>query len=98
MHQPQPPSPTPTITPLRFHSDEALTRRGFWLEVRVAAAARLCPADHLLLGDRCLKAYAEPLTWYEAHSYCAAMGHSLAPLDHFALDRQLSAALAATHT
>lgn len=52
-----------------------------------------CADDFILVDNVCVRVYAEPLTWYEAQSYCAKLGHSLALFDHFELDKQLNRAL-----
>lgn len=80
------------ITSLKFHSDDALTRRGFWVKIKPSDVVN-CPADFILVDNTCVRVFNEELTWYEAHNYCNGMGYSLAMIDNFELDKQLNNAL-----
>lgn len=80
------------IIDFNFHSDDALTRRGFWIKIKPSMVHN-CPADFVLIENRCIRVYNKPLTWYEAHNYCHGMGYSLAMIDNFELDKQLNNAL-----
>lgn len=75
-------------------SDDALTRRGFWLKLKVSNMNNLdCPDNFLLINNMCIRIFNEQLTWYEAHNYCAGLGYTLAVFDNFEMEKQLNKAL-----
>ena len=80
---------TQEILNFKFHSDDALTRRGFWIRVKVSQQVE-CPVNFILVGNMCIRVYNKLLTWYDAQNYCTGMGYSLAMLDNFELDKQLN--------
>lgn len=88
-------------TVFKFVSDDALTRRGFWLKLRATSSSsswsntewsRLsCPDSSFVLVDRvCVRVYEQELSWYDAHTFCSKSGYSLALIDSFELDKQLN--------
>lgn len=81
-------------TNLRFTSDDALTRRGFWIKVKSSQYYE-CPDNNFILIDNiCIRIYNnELLTWYEAQNFCLDKGYSLAIIDNFELDKQMNRAL-----
>lgn len=80
-------------TNLRFFSDDALTRRGFWIKVK-SSQFNECPESFILIDNTCIRVYSnEMLTWYEAQSFCSEKGYSLAIIDNFELDKQINRAL-----
>jgi hypothetical protein len=82
------------VSSFRFYSDDALTRRGFWLKIKVSnLSPRDCPDNFILVNNICVRIYNEQLTWYEAHTYCTSMGYSLALIDNFELEKQLNKVL-----
>ena len=78
------------ITNFRFLSDDALTRRGFWIKIKVSSANAYCPANFVLIDNMCLRVYDESLTWYEAHNYCSKFGYSLALIENFELEKKMN--------
>lgn len=82
------------LTNFRFYSDDALTRRGFWLKISVSnLSPKDCPENFMLINNMCLRVYSQSLTWYEAHSFCTNQGYSLALIDNFELEKQLNKAI-----
>jgi hypothetical protein len=82
------------MSSFRFFSDDALTRRGFWLKIKVSnLSPKDCPENFILVNNICVRIYNEQLTWYEAHTYCTSMGYSLALIDNFELEKQLNKVL-----
>ncbi len=82
-------------TNFRFYSDDALTRRGFWIKVK-SSAYSTCPDNNfILIENSCIRIYNDipPLTWYEAQNYCSQKGYSLAIIDNFEMDKQINKAL-----
>ena len=82
-------------TNFRFYSDDALTRRGFWIKVK-SSAYSTCPDNNFILIENvCIRIYNDipALTWYEAQNYCAQKGYSLAIIDNFEMDKQINRAL-----
>ncbi len=84
-------TPGETVS-FKFFSDDALTRRGFWIKISPSRIVD-CPQEFTLIDNTCIRVYNKPLTWYEAHNYCTSMGYSLAMIDSFELDKQLNNAL-----
>ena len=80
------------IIDFKFHSDDALTRRGFWVKIQPSVVTD-CPANFILIENVCVRIYNKLLTWYEAHNYCSGMGYSLAMIDNYELDKQLNNAI-----
>ncbi len=78
------------ITNLRLFSDDALTRRGFWIKLKVSKLNKKCPENYILIDNKCFKVMNQQLTWYEAHSYCNSMGHSLLSIDNFEFEKKLN--------
>jgi len=77
------------IVSFKFVSDDALTRRGFWIKVSPSQMIN-CPKDFTLIDNTCIRVYNKLLTWYEAQNYCTSLGYSLAMIDSFELDKQLN--------
>lgn len=81
------------ITSFRFTSDDALTRRGVWLKVKLTENKFKCPENFISINNVCIRIFDEMLTWYEANSYCLSLGYSLALIDNFELEKQINKAL-----
>ena len=82
------------VTSLRFSSDDALSRRGFWVKLKASKVKETdCPENFVLVDNVCLRVYNQMLNWYEAQKFCTGMGFSLAVVDNFELDKQLNKAL-----
>lgn len=80
------------IINFNFHSDDALTRRGFWIKIEPSEVTD-CPVNFIRVKNVCVRIYNKLLTWYEAHNYCSGMGYSLAMIDDYELDKQLNNAV-----
>ena len=86
--------PKSQVKNLRFYSDDALTRRGFWIKMKASKLKETdCPENFMLVDNICLRVYNQLLNWYEAQKFCMGMGYSLAVIDNFELDKQLNNAL-----
>ncbi|RNA33707.1 neuropilin and tolloid 2 [Brachionus plicatilis] len=79
---------------VRFTTDDSLAYKGFWLRV---GARKTCQHDWQLVGDSCIKVFAEELDWRSANLKCSQMNGNLLKLDDVVSDLKLTQYMNAFH-
>jgi hypothetical protein len=76
---------------LQFNTDDALTRRGFWIKTKVFGNAHVCPDNFYLINNACIRVYTDlKLTWFEAKRFCANHGFDLLDIGNFETSKQIN--------
>ena len=72
---------------IRFLTDDSLAYKGFWLKI---SSRRVCRDDWQLVGDTCIKVFAEALDWRSANQRCQQMSGNLLKIDDVVSDLKLT--------
>jgi hypothetical protein len=79
-----------TSLDLQFYSDDALTRRGFWIKTKVSEYTKICADNFYLVNNACIRVYSDlKLTWFEAKRFCTSHGFDLLEIDNFETSKEI---------